>query len=111
MHLNSSPSACTHILAGCWQTVPDYWGGREPLSPEEHGDSPGSEMSDATELLGDPGILTNDRTAPMGIASPTAIIVPSPNIAEPEVDGGTLGPVSASPPAIGSPRLAEPLRH
>ena len=60
--------------------MPNHWGDGEPLSPEEHGDTPGSQMSGTTELLGDPEILTNDCTAPMGIAFPTAMIVPAPNV-------------------------------
>ena len=66
---------------GCWHAVPNHWGDGEPLSPEEHGDTPGSQMSGTTEILGDPEILTNDCTAPMGIAFPTAMIVPAPNVA------------------------------
>ena len=54
-------------------------GGREPLSPVEHGDSPGLEMSGTTKLLGDPGVVTNNCTAPMDIGFPTVMIVPARN--------------------------------
>ena len=37
-------------------------------------------MSDAAVILGDPGTRTNYRTAAMGIAFRTSMIVPAPNI-------------------------------
>ena len=48
-------------------------------------------MSGTTELLGDPEILTNDCTAPMGIAFPTAMIVPAPHVLR---DSRTIGSVT-----------------
>ena len=46
-------------------------------------------MSDAAVILGDPGTRTNYRTAAMGIAFRTSMIVPAPNIMEAERSGGS----------------------
>ena len=67
-------------MAGTWHPLVCGRSGWPPPKPEKHGDLPKSEAPDAALILADSATQTIYRTAAMGIAFLTPMIVPAPYV-------------------------------